>query len=207
MIDKGGKWPKWLTGTLNAIGGFLQAAGGIALGVAAGWTGVGAAAATLLIADGIATSTQGIGQVVNSISNKRVMREDNIIEAGARSVGKLIGGNSGAQTAGIIYNTVMVGVTFYAPGITAKKALQQAGLVPVRVNMSRVLNNPGDLFTQGMPKTGAVSSYCRSIPLYGYGKISVIQLPNGYFQLADGHHRVAALRSLGYQTIKVYITK
>lgn len=58
-----------------------------------------------------------------------------------------------------------------------------------------------------MPTQGVVSDYCRSIPLKGYGKISVTQLPNGFYQLAIGHHHVAALKSLGYDIIKVFITK
>lgn len=48
---------------------------------------------------------------------------------------------------------------------------------------------------------------CRSIPLNGYGKIYATQLPNGFYQLANGHHRVVALKSLGKETIKIFLTK
>ena len=37
-----------------------------------------------------------------------------------------------------------------------------------------------------------------------YGKIYAAQLPNGFDQLANGHHRVAALKKLGEETIKIF---
>ena len=64
-----------------------------------------------------------------------------------------------------------------------------------------------DEFVTCGPAPGVISDYCRSIPLNGYGKIYATQLPNGFYQLANGHHRVAALRSLGKETIKIFLTK
>ena len=85
--------------------------------------------------------------------------------------------------------------------------LQQTGSAPIKVNINNVLNNPIDEFVTCGPAPGVISDYCRSIPLNGYGKIYATQLPNGFYQLADGHHRVAALRSLGKKTIKIFLTK
>lgn len=64
-----------------------------------------------------------------------------------------------------------------------------------------------DEFVTCGPAPGVISDYCRSIPLNGYGKIYATQLPDGFYQLANGHHRVAALRSLGKETIKIFLTK
>ena len=64
--DPSGYWPQWLTGALNVVSGTLQTAAGVALGMAAGWTGIGLIAAGILIANGTATAIQGVGQIVNS---------------------------------------------------------------------------------------------------------------------------------------------
>ena len=61
MDDSNGEWPKWVNGIMNIVGGTLQAALGAAIGAAAGWTGVGAVAASVLVANGAATATQGVG--------------------------------------------------------------------------------------------------------------------------------------------------
>lgn len=81
------------------------------------------------------------------------------------------------------------------------------GLAPIKVNINQVQNNPLDDFVTIGPKQGRITEYCNSIPWNGYGKIKVTQLPGGLYQLADGHHRVAALRNLGKKTIKVFLTK
>lgn len=52
-----------------------------------------AAAAGFLMVNGAATATQGIGQIVNSVSGSKVLREDNTVEQVCRrqakpSVGK-----------------------------------------------------------------------------------------------------------------------
>ena len=131
------------------------------------------------------------------------MREDNLLKTGAQTVGSAIGGDTGRQVAGIAYDVATVAANAYA----GKVGLQQAGVVPIKVDINKVLNNPTDEFVTIGPAPGVVSEYCRSIPLNGYGQIYATQLGNGYYQLTDGHHRVAALRSLGEETIKIYLTK
>ena len=58
--DPDGQWPKWVSGALNIVGGALQIVTGVALGATVGWTGVGAAVACFLVANGAAQTVQGI---------------------------------------------------------------------------------------------------------------------------------------------------
>lgn len=191
-----------MTGALNVVSGALQMAAGAALGATVGWTGIGAVAAGFLIVNGDATATQGVGQIVNDVTKSNVMREDNTVRTAVKSIGKTIGGKTGEKIAAGVYDTAAVAANLYA----GKVGLQQAGIAPIKVNISKVLNNPLEFVTVG-PAQGVVSNYCRTIPANGYGRISATALPNGYYQLADGHHRVAALRSLGYDIIKIFLTK
>lgn len=103
----------------------------------------------------------------------------------------------------MLYDAAEIGAGLYA----GKAGLQQMGKLPVKVSTGKLLNNPADDFVKFGPKPGAISDYCRSIPMNGYGEIFVTKLPNGFYQLANGHHRVAALKSLGEDTIKVFLTK
>lgn len=203
MSDLSGNWPKWLSGALNAVGGALEVAAGAVLGATVGWTGFGAVAAGFLIADGVATTTQGVGQIVNDVTNSNVMSEDNIIRTGAQELGRVIGGDTGAEIAGHAYDTAVIAANLYA----GKVGLQQAGKLPIKVNINNVVNNPFDEFVTIGPADDVIQQYCRIIPQSGYGKIYATQLGNGLYQIANGHHRVAALRNLGYETIKIYLTK
>ena len=203
MDDPAGQWPKWLSGTLNVVSGVAQMTAGAALGAFTSWTGIGAVAAGFLTVNGAATVAQGTGQIVNYITNSNMLREDNIVRTGIQEVGRTIGGDNGAKVAGGVYDISVVAASLYSGNV----GLQQTGLAPIKVNINKVLNNPIDEFVTCGPAPGVISDYCRSIPLNGYGKIYVTQLPNGFYQLANGHHRVAALRSLGKETIKIFLTK
>ena len=203
MEDPTGNWPKWLSGALNVAGGALQAVAGAALGATVGWTGFGAVAAGFLIVNGTATATQGVGQIVNHVANSNVMREDNIVRTGVQEVGRAIGGDTGAKITGGAYDVAVVAANLYA----GKVGLQQAGKLPIKVNINNVVNNPLDEFVTIGPADGVIQQYCRTIPQSGYGKIYATQLGNGLYQIANGHHRVAALRALGYETIKIFLTK
>jgi hypothetical protein len=80
--------------------------------------------------------------------------------------------------------------------------------VPRTVDVVNIRNNPIDEFVTIGPKDGLIGEYIKSISTTGdYGKIYVTELSNGLYQLADGHHRFAALLRLGYDKITVYITK
>ena len=203
MDDPTGQWSKWLTGALNVVSGALQMAVGATLGATVGWTGRGAVAAGFLIVNGAATATQGVGQIVNDVTKSNVMREDNIVRTGVKSIGKAIGGEPGEKVASGVYDTAAFVANLYA----GKVGLQHAGIVPIKVDISKVLNNPLDEFVTVGPAQGVISNYCKTIPATGYDKIFAIALPNGYYQLTNGHHHVAALRSLNYKTIKIFLSK
>ena len=86
-------------------------------------------------------------------------------------------------------------------------ALQNTGKMAVKISMDKLINNPLDEFVTSGSKDGAISKYIQSISETGnYGKIYVSKLQNGMFQIANGHHRVASLRRLGYEAIKIFLT-
>ena len=157
MDNPTGQWPKWLTGALNVVSGALQMAAGAALGATVGWTGIGAVAAGFLIVNGDATATQGVGQIVNDVTKY------NIARTAVKSIGKTIGGKTGEKVAAGVYDTAAVAANLYA----GKVGLQQAGIAPIKVNISKVLNNPLDEFVTVGPAQGVVSNYCRTIPTNG----------------------------------------
>ena len=40
-----------------------------------------------------------------------------------------------------------------------------------------------------------------------YGQIFASKLQNGMYQIANGHHRVVALRQLGYEYVKFFLVR
>lgn len=90
----------------------------------------------------------------------------------------------------------------------AHYALQNAGKMAIKTNINNLVNNPTDEFLTVGPKDGAISDYTRSINLTGdYGKIYASKLQNGLYQISDGHHRIAALKRLGYRYVYFYLVK
>ena len=202
--DELGMWPQWAFGILTVFKGIGQMMAGAALGATVGWTGIGAAAATVLIANGAAEAAKGVGLVANDIAQDTVMYDENILRAGAEQMGGLVGGDVGRKIGGTVYDVTVLTASFtYVP----IKYAQAIGRLPIRVPLSSILNNPKDEFVTLGQAAGKVSGYCRTIPIEGYGEISVVSLPNGYYMVCDGHHRIEALRKLGYDVIRVYITK
>ena len=118
MSDPTGQWPKWITGALNVVSGVSQMVAGAALGAFTSWTGVGAVAAGFLILNGSATATQGIGQIINDIAGKTIIREDNIVRTSVQEVGRAIGGDTGAKIAGGAYDVAVIAANIYAGKIT-----------------------------------------------------------------------------------------
>ena len=100
LTDSEGDWPKWLKGALNVLSGALQVAAGVTVAAAAGWTGIGAVAGATLILNGSATVAQGVGQITNAIAEKDIFSEENAMREGAKELGELIGGETGATIAG-----------------------------------------------------------------------------------------------------------
>ena len=90
----------------------------------------------------------------------------------------------------------------------AHYALQDTGKMAIKTNIECLKNNLLDEFVTIGPKDGSVSNYVRSIALIGdYGQIYASKISNGMYQIADGHHRVEALRKLGYEYVKFYLIK
>lgn len=176
---------------------------GAALGAVAGWTGIGAVAAGVLIINGASEIMQGVGQIINDATKSDIMYEENMVKEGVKALGQVVADDTGSRIAGGVYDVAVFAANAYA----GKVALQQTGTLPIKANIDKILNNPVDEFVKYGPAPGTISRYCRSIPVNGYGKIYVTQLPNGFYRLADGHHRVAALRSLGKKVIKIFLTK
>lgn len=85
-------------------------------------------------------------------------------------------------------------------------ALQNAGKMAVRTNISNLINNVDDPFVTIGPKDGGISGYVRSISQTGdYGQIFAKKLSNGMFEISNGHHRVAALRLLNYRYVNIFL--
>lgn len=145
MDDICGSWPKWVSGTLNVISGALQMAAGAAIGATVGWTGVGAVAAAVLIANGAATATQGVGQIVNHVTQSNKMREDNIIRSGAQRIGYAVAGNTGATVAGVVYDATVIAASMYAPFARAPGNTSQTGYVS---RGSSAIKQPSNLTEQ-----------------------------------------------------------
>ena len=112
--DHNGAWFEWVSGVLNIVGGALEAVAGAALGATLGWTGFGAVVAGFLIADGIATTAQGIGQTVNNIAGSQILPEENLLRSGFQSLGRAVGGDTGAEVAGAVYDVAAIGAGIYA---------------------------------------------------------------------------------------------
>ena len=103
------------------------------LGATVGWTGIGAVAAGILAVNGATTFVQGIGQVVNDLTDSDFLREDNILRTGVQEVGKMIGGDSGAEVAGGIYDGAVLAAGAYFSVFTIGNVINQ--------NMSQIVNS------------------------------------------------------------------
>ena len=126
MLDLSGSLPKWLNGALNIVSGSLQIAAGVMLGSTASWTGIGAVAAGLLIVNGAATITQGVGQVVNHFTKSNTLREDNIVRSSVSSVGRIVGGDPGGTIAEALYDTAITVASIYASSVAIQKSMPKA---------------------------------------------------------------------------------
>ncbi len=125
MTDGSGHWPKWLSGVVNVVSGVTQMVAGATLGATVGWTGIGAVAAGLLIANGAATATQGVGQIINDVTNSSVLREDNIVRSSVQSSGEFIAGDIGSDIAGLLYDSSTILANAYAGKIEIKNHMPQ----------------------------------------------------------------------------------
>ena len=181
-------------------------AAGVALGTFASWTGIGAVAAGVLIVNGAATVTKGIGQVVNDVTKSNVLREDNIVKTAVKDIGYGIGGETGSQVAGVAYDVAIVAASLYAGRVW----LQQAGRLPIKVNISSLTPDPTNPMTDAginyWTKTLSQNGFkgYNSLP-NAYGLIEPICVQKGTMMITNGHHRVEVLAKYGVKTIEVFL--
>ena len=209
MSDSDGNMPKWLSGVLNVVGGIGQGFLGAAL-IAASPTngGLSALAGGILMINAAGVITQGIGQIVNDATNTTILSEENIIKTGVVSIGSAIAGGTGAQVADVLYDSAIVAASVYAPAKAIKRALQQSGVIGVKVSVNKVYGNAADPFFTTSPKQGLVTSKIQSIQQTGivdWRELQAFQKPNGYYQLNAGHHLFQALKNMGYDTVTIYL--
>ena len=214
MSDPTGHWPKWLTGAINVVGGALQAVAGAAMVAAAPVSGgFSAVVGGALLINGAATIAAGAGQIINDVSNSNVMPEENAIKTSAKAIGKAIGGDTGEKVAGGVYDVADAAASIYAAGAGLRagtRALQQAGRIPVKVNVKDLVPDPTNPMTaEGInywTKTLSQNAFkgYNTLP-NAYGLIEPIAVQKGTMLIANGHHRVAVLAKYGVETIKVYL--
>ena len=128
------------------------------------------------------------------------------------TAGLVIGGMSGEEgwswenaSQGFMIGSIAGAVIGGAWGGT-HYALQNTGKMAIKTSINNLVNNPEDDFVKVGTKDGGISDYVRSISQSSdYGKIFANKLPNGMYQIANGHHRVAALRKLGYKFVRFFL--
>ncbi len=86
----------------------------LAVGVSTCWSGVGIAAAAVLVAHGLGTVAQGVGQITNAVAKKTVFREDNMVRTGVTSIGRAVGGDTGGKVAGVAYDVTVLAASAYS---------------------------------------------------------------------------------------------
>ncbi len=174
------------------------------------------AALTVVTAGGFVAAGTAFASVVSATmaptALSAVFAGATIGSAAIGAVGMVIGGMSGEDgwswenaSQGFMAGSIAGAVIGGAWG-GAHYALQSAGKMAIRTNINNLVNNPLDEFVTVGPKDGGISGYVRSISQTGdYGQIFATKLPNGMYQIANGHHRVAALRQLGYKYVNFYL--
>ena len=190
-------WLKWVIGGVVIVGlGVLTVAtaGGFAAAgtaIASVFTATMAPSALSAVCAGAfvgAVAVGGAGLIVGGMSGENGWSWENA------SNGFMFGTISGAIIGGIWGG--------------AHYGLQLSGKMAVKTKITNLVNNPLDEFTTLGPKSGAIGNYMSSISQSGsYGKIYASKLSNGMYQIADGHHRVQALRKLGYSFVKFFIVR
>ncbi len=174
------------------------------------------AALTIVTAGGFAAAGTAFASVVSATmaptALSAVFAGATIGAAAIGAAGMVVGGMSGEEgwswenaSQGFMIGSIAGAVIGGAWGGT-HYALQSAGKMAIRTNINNLVNNPLDEFVTSGPKDGVISGHIRSISQTGdYGKIFASKLPNGTYQIANGHHRVAALRKLGYRYVNFFL--
>ncbi len=177
---------------------------------------IACAALTVVTAGGFAAAGTAFASVVSATmaptALSAVFAGATIGAAAIGTAGMIIGGMSGEDgwswenaSQGFMIGSIAGAVVGGAWGGT-HYALQSAGKMAIKTSINNLVNNPLDEFVTIGPKDGGISGYVRQISQTGnYGQIYASKLSNGMYQIADGHHRVAALRALGYKYVNFFL--
>ena len=189
MSDGEGTWPSWAT---KLIIGTVCAVAAVAITVATAGTGAAAIVPALIAVGKTVAISAATGAALSTISNR--------VTTGSWE------GSGKAALNGLVDGYMWGGIG--ALGSAGVGALQANGALPKRVKIDKLVNNPQDPYTAIEPKQGLVVEKINEYLSTGkYEYPSVIKMNNGLYEIANGHHTIQALKSLGKKTIKVFITK
>ena len=197
----GHKWWHWLIGAL-----IIVACAVLTIVTAGGFAAAGTAFASVVTATMAPTALSAVfaGATIGSV----VIGAAGIIVGGKTNENGFSWDNDWSwenASKGFMIGSILGAVVGGAWG-GAHYALQSAGKMAIRTNINNLVNNPLDEFVTIGPKDGGISEYTRLISQTGnYGKIYASKIQNGLYQIANGHHRVAALRNLGYRYVNFYL--
>lgn len=197
--ENGTAWWHWLIGALVIV-----ATAALTIITAGGFAGAGMAIASVFTATMAPTAVSAVfaGAFVGATIGACV----GVVVGGLYSVSQ--GGSfiEGASL-GFMFGAIIGAIVGGACG-EAHYGLQAAGKMPIEINIKTLINNPADEFVTIGPKNGAISNYMREISATKrYGQIFASKLQDGLYQIANGHHRVEALKRLGYEFIKIFLVK
>ena len=191
----GTAWWRWL------IGGLILAATAVLTVVTAGgFAAAGTAILSVFTATMAPTALSAVfaGALVGSVA----------LGAAGLAIGGLSGDNGWSwdnAAHGFMWGSI-IGAVVGAAWSGMHYALQNAGKMAIKTEIKNLVNNPLDEFVTRGPKDGAISAYMRSISQTGnYGQIFAKRIGKGVFEIANGHHRVAALIKLGYKYVKIFL--
>ena len=193
----GSKWWYWLIGGLVII-----ATAALTVVTAGGFAAAGTAVLSVFTSTMAPTALSAVfaGAFVGSV----------VLGSAGIVIGGLSDGNGWSwesASRGFLWGT-LTGVIVGAAWGGGHYALQNAGKMAIKTDINNLVNNPSDEFVTKGPKDGAISNYMRTISQTGeYGDIYAKKIGGGLFQIANGHHRVTALKKLGYKIIKIFLVR
>lgn len=176
QVDPEGHWPKWITGALTIVSGVSQIIAGVALGATLGWTGAGAVIAAALIVNGFAEVISGSTQVVNAVAKKKY-HEENYLRSGAKALGELIGGKTGAKVGGAVYDVANTAAALYSIAGGGATALSKTANM---LGKSGTLTKEFNLFSEG-------SLFFNEYSIEAANTVKTfVNLPKPWFRVVNG---------------------
>ena len=195
--ENGNAWWHWLIGGL-----IIAAAAVLTVLTAGGFAAAGTAILSVFTATMAPTALSAVfaGALVGSVA----------LGVAGFVIGGLSGGNGWSwdnAARGFMWGSI-IGAVVGSAWSGMHHALQNAGKMAIKIEIKNLINNPLDEFVTKGPKDGAISEYMRSISQTGnYGQIFAKKIGKGVFEIANGHHGVAALIKLGYIFVKIFLVR